>query len=170
MSKTKRLTVAAIFAGLALVTFVIEAQIPPPVPLPGIKLGLANLYTLIAASLLGKKEAGAVLAVRILLGSLFCGTLTSLLYSVAGGFCCYLVTIILYPKLGDRLLWAVSVLGALAHNFGQILVAYAVIGKAVLYYSPALAVSAIVTGALIGMLAGLLAPILKRRGVGGTTH
>ncbi|MBR5743330.1 MAG: Gx transporter family protein, partial [Clostridia bacterium] len=92
MSKTKRLTIAAILAGLALVTFVIEAQIPPPVPLPGVKLGLANLYTLAAMSLLGRREAGAVLAVRILLGSLFCGTLLSLLYSAAGGALCYLAT------------------------------------------------------------------------------
>ena len=61
MSKTKRLTIAAILAGLALVTFVIEAQIPPPVPLPGVKLGLANLYTLAAMSLLGRREAGAAL-------------------------------------------------------------------------------------------------------------
>ena len=166
MSKTKRLTVAAILAGLALVTFVIEAQIPPPVPLPGIKLGLANLYTLAAASLLGRKEAGAVLTVRILLGSLFCGTVISLLYSAAGGLCCYLITILLLPRLGDRLMWAVSVLGALAHNLGQILVASAVIGGAVLYYAPALAVSAIISGAAVGALAGLLVPILKKRGIG----
>ncbi|MBR0144487.1 MAG: Gx transporter family protein [Clostridia bacterium] len=166
MSKTKRLTVAAILAGLALVTFVIEAQIPPPVPLPGIKLGLANLYTLMAASLLGRKGAGAVLAVRILLGSLFCGTVTSLLYSAAGGLCCYLVTILLYPKLGDGLLWAVSVAGALSHNLGQLLVAFCVIGRAVLYYAPALAAAAVIAGAAVGVLAGLLAPILKKRGLG----
>ena len=163
MSRTKRLTVTAILAGLALVTFVIEAQIPPPVPLPGIKLGLANLYTLMAVSLLGRKEAGGVLAIRILLGRLFCGTLTSLLSSAAGGLCCYLVTILLAPRLGDRLLWAVSVTGALAHNLGQILVACCVAGRAILYYAPALAVSAVVTGAVIGILAGILAPILKKR-------
>lgn len=163
MSKTKRLTIAAILAGLALVTFVIEAQIPPPVPLPGVKLGLANLYTLAAMSLLGRREAGAVLAVRILLGSLFCGTLLSLLYSFAGGILCYLATALLYPALGDRLAWATSVTGALAHNLGQLLVAYFAVGRAVLYYAPTLAVSAILAGAAVGVLAGVLTPILKKR-------
>ena len=163
MSKTKRLAAAAILAGLALVTFVIESQIPPPLPLPGIRLGLANLYTLMAVALLGRKEAGAVLLIRILLGSLFCGTLLSLLYSAAGGLLCYLVTALLYPALGDRLLWAVSVISALAHNLGQLLVAYFAVGHAVLAYAPVLAIAAVAAGTAVGLLASLLAPILKKR-------
>ena len=73
MKGTKRLAVLAMFTAIALTIFVAEAQIPPVVPIPGVKLGLANIVTLIAMALLGRRQAGEILLVRIVLGSVFTG-------------------------------------------------------------------------------------------------
>ena len=76
----KHLVTLAIFTTMALVIFVVEAQIPVPVPIPGIKLGLANIITLFVLQKYRVRDALAVLVLRIFLGSLFTGTLVSCLY------------------------------------------------------------------------------------------
>ena len=85
MAKTRKLALMALLTAIALTIFVVEAQIPAPVPVPGVKLGLANIVTLITMKLLGKKEAGAVLLVRVLMGAMFAGSPSTLLFSAAGG-------------------------------------------------------------------------------------
>ena len=69
MPKTKKLAFMALLTAMALTIFVLEAQIPAPVPIPGVKLGLANIITLTAMVLMGRKEAGIILAMRILMGA-----------------------------------------------------------------------------------------------------
>ena len=69
MPKTRRLALMAMFTAASLIVFVIEAQIPAPLPVPGVKLGLANVVTLIAMVMLGRREAGLILLVRIAMGS-----------------------------------------------------------------------------------------------------
>ena len=91
MKGTKRLAVLAMFTAIALTIFVAEAQIPPIVPIPGVKLGLANIVTLIAMALLGRRQAGEILLVRIVLGSMFTGGVSAMLFSIAGGVLAYLV-------------------------------------------------------------------------------
>mgnify|MGYP000157583319 CR=1 FL=1 len=68
MAKTKKLALMAVLTAIALTIFMLESQIPAPVPVPGVKLGLANVITLTAMLILGRREAGAVLAVRIVMG------------------------------------------------------------------------------------------------------
>ena len=157
----RSLALIGLLAAFALVTFVIESQIPSPFALPGVKLGLANIFTLVALPLLGRKEAAAVLTVRILLGSLFTGTTITLLYSLAGGVLCYVVMALVYQPLGERLTWVTSVLGALAHNLGQMATAMMVLGKNVLYYAPVLVLSGILTGLFTGLAAGFALKALK---------
>ena len=77
--KTKRITLIAVMAAAALIIFRIEAQLPLPFPIPGIKLGLANVITLTSIVWLGKKDALAVLLLRIVLGSIFTGNMITLL-------------------------------------------------------------------------------------------
>ena len=84
----KHLVTLAMFTTMALVIFVVEAQIPVPVPIPGIKLGLANMITLFVLQKYRVRDALAVLVLRIFLGSLFTGTLVSCLYSLSGGLLC----------------------------------------------------------------------------------
>lgn len=123
MKGTKRLAVLAMFTAIALTIFVAEAQIPPVVPIPGVKLGLANIVTLIAMALLGRRQAGEILLVRIVLGSVFTGGVSAMLFSIAGGVFAYLVMCLTIRRLPERLLWVVSVLAAFGHNAGQLLVA-----------------------------------------------
>ena len=89
MKSTRKLALLAALAAVALTIFVAEAQIPPVVPVPGVKLGLANIVTLVAMSVLGRKEAGAVFVVRLILGSAFAGGFSGLLFSAAGGAAAY---------------------------------------------------------------------------------
>ncbi len=161
--KTKRLAADAVLTAAALVVFVIEAQIPAPMAVPGIKLGLANVITLVAMSLFGKKDAAAILFMRILLGSVFCGSAASLTYSLSGGVCCYLVMCLMSRVLTGSRLWAVSVFGAIAHNVGQLTAAAMMLSSAkVFLYFPALLLSAIITGAFTGLCAQLTVGRLKK--------
>ena len=137
MKGTKRLAVLAMFTAIALTIFVAEAQIPPVVPIPGVKLGLANIVTLIAMALLGRRQAGEILLVRIVLGSVFTGGVSAMLFSIAGGVLAYLVMCLTIRRLPERLLWVVSVLAAFGHNAGQLLVAVWVTRSSRRAWSPA---------------------------------
>ena len=161
MNRTKKLVLTAILAAAALGVFVLEAQIPAPIPVPGVKLGLANIITLAAMALLGRKQAAAVLAVRLLLGSMFTGGFSAFLYSVAGGVLAYAVMAAL---IGVLPMWVVSILAAIAHNFGQLALAVLVTGTpALFWYGPALLLAAILTGAFTGLAAQYLSKAVQGR-------
>ena len=127
--KTKQLTTGAILAALALALSYVEGMFPLPVPLPGFKLGLANIVTLFALYTLGAPSALAILLVRVLLGAMFAGNASALLYSLLGGFAAMAVMIALsrFPKLS---VYGVSVGGAAAHNIGQVAAAMLTLGNA----------------------------------------
>ena len=165
MKGTKRLAVLAMFTAIALTIFVAEAQIPPVVPIPGVKLGLANIVTLIAMALLGRRQAGEILLVRIVLGSVFTGGVSAMLFSIAGGVFAYLVMCLTIRRLPERLLWVVSVLAAFGHNAGQLLVAVWVTGTpSILVYAPALVAASVITGAFTGVAAMYLVRALRKTG------
>jgi len=144
----------ALFAGIALVIFAVEACIPVPVPIPGIKLGLANVVTLVAVYVFGKKQAFMILVVRILLGNLMMGQMMALIYSLAGGMLCYAVTVILKPCFNGKSIWALGTLGAIFHNIGQLACAYFMLGKgSIFYYGFILTGVACITGTFTGIAA-----------------
>ena len=154
MPKTKKLSLMAMLTAASLIVFVIEAQIPAPVPVPGIKLGLANVITLIAMLLLGRREAGLILAVRIVMGSVFAGGVSAFLFSISGGVLAYAVMCITVTRFPRKMLWVVSALAAVAHNLGQLLAAIAVTKTAALMvYAPVLLASGIITGVFTGLVA-----------------
>lgn len=158
----KKLARMAVLTAVALTIFVAEAQIPVPVPIPGVKLGLANIVTVYAMFTLGPGPAGAILLSRVILGSLFAGGIT-IFYSMAGGVCCYLMMLVMRRLVTGRQIWVLSVLGAAAHNIGQIAVAAAVTRTpGVAVYLPVLMVSGIVTGLFTGVCAQLLLVRLKK--------
>ena len=135
----------------------IELQIPSPVPIPGIKLGLANIITLFAVFEIGNVDAFLILLSRILLGGLFSGNPTAILYSLAGGILCFLVTILFKKIVTKKQIWVASVFGALAHNIGQMTVALIVTRTAALLgYLPVLMVSAVITGLFTGVAATVI--------------
>ena len=166
MVKTKRLALMALLTAIALTVFVIENQIPAPVPIPGVKLGLANIVTLVAMKLLSRREAGAVLLVRILMGAMFAGSPSTLLFSAAGGVLAYGVMCLTFGLFPEKLLWVVSALAGLAHNAGQLLACVLVVKTpGVLVYAPILAVSGILTGVFTGLAAMVLLRRLKKAGI-----
>lgn len=140
----------------ALTIFVIESQLPPLAPIPGIKLGLSNIVTLLTILLLGVKAGISVHFLRIFLGTIFTGQAVSLLYSFAGGLCCLLVMLVA-SRFPQNLIWLMSVLSAIAHIAGQLLVAIWVLGTiSILFYSPILLFSSILTGFFTGMCVQIL--------------
>lgn len=152
MKKTKRLTLLAVLTAAALCVFVLEAQLPPLTPVPGIKLGLANIFTLFALYVLEAKSALALLLVRVVLGSLVTGQVSAMGYSLCGGLLSYLVLLLFYRRIPGKQLWALSILSALAHNLGQLLLASVVMGTfAIFWYAPMLFLAAMVTGAFTGL-------------------
>ena len=159
----RRMANIAVLAAAALILFVIEAQIPVPVPIPGMKLGLSNVVTLVAMALLGRQDAFAVLGIRLVLGGMFAGNLSMLLYSVAAGLASFGLMCLLYRMLqGDRL-WVLSALCAIVHNLVQLLVFWAVAGTgAVLVYVPHLVLAGIVTGVFTGLCAQFSIPRLRQ--------
>ena len=159
--KTKKLTQLALLSAIALTIFMVEAQIPALVPIPGVKLGLANIVTVFAVFALGAKEGAAVLFVRIFLGAVFAGNFSTIFYSAAGGACAIGVTILLKRILTQKQLWVAGALGAIAHSIGQMAMAIlltATPGLAV--YLPVMIVISIITG----MFTGLCAQFLVNRG------
>lgn len=163
MAKTKKLAFMAVLTAIALTIFILEAQIPSPVPIPGIKLGLANIITLTAMMLLGRKEAGAVMAVRIIMGAMFAGSPSTLLYSAAGGLLAYVVMCLLFSFFNESNIWILSAIAAVAHNAGQ-LAACALIVKTpgILVYAPVLAAAGVITGIFTGFAAVYLVKALRK--------
>ena len=132
--KTNRLTELAMLTALALIIFIVELQIPAPFPIPGVKLGLANIITVYAIYHYRTKEVLGIVLVRILLGSLFSGNMMALLYSMAGGLLCLLGMVLLKSILSPKYIWICSVLGAVLHNVGQIGIACLIAGWGMLWH------------------------------------
>lgn len=163
MAKTKKLCFMAVLTAIALTIFMIENQLPSPVPIPGIKLGLANIITLTAMAILGRKEAGAILAARIIMGAIFAGSPSTFIYSAAGGILAYIVMCVTIGLFKENQLWIVSALAAIAHNAGQ-LGACALIVKTpgIFAYAPILAASGVITGVFTGFVAIYLIRAVKK--------
>jgi len=159
----KRLTTDALLTALALVIFIIELQIPPIVPIPGIKLGLSNIITLTAIYLLGKKDAGIILLLRIALGALFSGNISSFIFSLCGGVFCFVSMIILSNLFKEKII-VTSIFSAIFHNIGQTVAAVFVMKSfAVLWYLPYLLIAAIITGTFTGILSQLIYQRIRSR-------
>ena len=155
--KVKKLTTMALLCAIALTIHMVEAQIPPIVPLPGVKIGLANIVTVFAVFALGPGEAAMILAGRIFLGAVFAGNFSSILYSAAGGVCAIGVTILLRHVVTKKQLWVAGSLGAVAHSIGQVAAASVLMGSGgVLVYLPVLTAISVVTGFCTGLCAQFL--------------
>lgn len=155
---TKKLALCAVLTALALGLSTLESLFPVSVlvPLPGIKLGLANIVTVFALYRLGDIPALVILIARCLLGAMFAGNASALLFSLMGGVLAMLTMIVLRRVRGLSV-YGVSIAGAAAHNIGQICAAMVVLGgTAVLGYLPVLLGVSLITGTLTGFVASLL--------------
>lgn len=148
----KKVAVSGVLIALAFIFSYVEVLIPFQLGIPGVKLGLANIVSLVALYLLDEKTAATITVVRVILTGFTFGSLYSMLYSMAGALLS-LAFMIGAKRWNKFTMIGVSVLGGVMHNIGQLIMA-AVVLKTVpfFYYTPVLILSGIVTGIMIGFL------------------
>ncbi len=156
MRKTKKIVVIALLVSLGLVLHLVESFFPLTVLIPGAKLGLANIVSVIAISLFGFASAFQVVIFRVILGSLLAGTFMTINFylSFSGAVFSFFMMFITYKLFKGKLsLIGISIIGAVAHNAAQITAAYFIISnQGIFYYLPFLILLALPTGFSVGLV------------------
>lgn len=151
----------ALIVSAGLVVQWLEFLLVPPLGVPGVKLGLANIATLTALYLYGARGAAAVMVCRVLLSGFLFGSPVSMLYSLFGG-ALSLAAMVLLKKIPALSIVGVSAAGGFCHNLGQLAAAALTAGTAGLaYYFPVMAIAGVVTGAAMGFAAKQVTDRLK---------
>ena len=154
--RTRRLALSAMLAALALIFSYVEALIPIPVPVPGIKLGIANLVIVMAIYKLGFRYAFTINCVRIVIAGLLFSGVFGMFYSFAGGILSILIMYLLY-KTGWFSMVGVSMAGGVAHNLGQLITACLIVSNVrLMSYFSILLFSGLFSGIAVGVLATLI--------------
>lgn len=141
------------FIAIATVLNILERTIVIPGASPGIKLGLANIITLLSIMMLGSKDAIIIVAVRCFLGALVGGNPISFLFSITGGMLSIVVMVMMWKYLNKHVsIVCISMVGAVFHNIGQLFIAGLVVHNFSVYIIlPVLMISAIITGYFVGI-------------------
>ncbi len=162
---TRRLILAALLSTAGICLNLAEAQFPLPIPLPGAKLGLANIVTLICLYTLPLRFTTAVLFLRIFLVAVMTGTLASPSFLIAlAGACASMLSMLAARKFLSLTPLGVSLVGAATHNLGQIVMAAFIIGStALFYYLPLLLLLAVPAGCVTGFAAKAALKTLTRK-------
>ena len=160
--KVQQIALSGLLTSLMLVFGFIERQFPLPVPVPGIKLGLANSVLLYALYMLGIRQSVVLMLLKSLMSWLIYMNLSAMLYSFAGGVLSVAAMILVSRMKGVSPI-GVSALGAVFFNIGQILMAAWVLGtpQLIVTYLPVLMVSGVLTGILTGVIAKLVMKHLR---------
>ncbi len=146
----------AVTVSFALILSFIESRIPAFVPIPGVKIGLANIAVIFTLYKFEIREAVAVSGIRVILVSLLFGNPISLIYSITGAVFSMAV-MVLTKKFTPLSVVTVSILGGVLHNIGQITAASIVMGtNAVIYYLPFLLISGMIAGVAVGVASAIL--------------
>lgn len=160
--KTKKVAMLGLCIALSMVLSFIEHQIPPLVAVPGVKVGLPNLVMVFMLYKIGWKETAIVSLIRVVLVSMLFGSVVSMAYGLVGATLS-LIGMTLLKKTGLFSTIAVSVVGGVLHNIGQIATACVVMGTAqIVYYLPVLLISGTIAGVVIGFISGLLVKKLDK--------
>ncbi len=152
----RQITTMGMLVALAMVLGFVETLIPINLGIPGMKLGLANIVVVIALFLFDIKTAVVVSILRIILIAMTFGNMSMMFYSIAGASLS-LLSMIAISKIKSFSLISVSIVGGIMHNVGQIIcAAFVVRTNGVFTYLPVLMIAGLVSGALIGIVAGLI--------------
>ena len=159
--RNKKIATSALMIALAMILSFVESQIPSFFPIPGIKLGLANIAVIFALYRLSIKDAIVVSLIRVVVVSTLFGTSLTLAYSLSGAVLSLLIMVLL--KKSERFsIVGVSVAGGISHNIGQIIMAIILMHNSVIsYYLPFLIISGIVTGVVIGLVSAKIVERVK---------
>lgn len=157
----KKITLISILISQAIILGYFERFMPINFIVPGAKLGLANIVTLISLFLLTFKETSFIMISRVILLSFMFGSLPGIVYGLAGGMLA-LTAMYLAIRMGKISIIGVSIIGAVFHNIGQLIVAAIIINNInIFYYLPLLLLMAIPTGIFIGFTSKFLLKYLK---------
>ncbi len=153
----RRLAYLSVITAMGLITFMIESLFPP-LFIPGAKMGLSNVFSMLALFTLGPVDALIVVLVRTTLGSVFMGNISTLLYSMSAGVVSVLVSALLvqfvYPRVS---IVAISVVSAVMHNLTQNVVFCLVSNTPQMFsYMPWLALLGVVAGLVVGFAVWLI--------------
>ena len=156
--KTKKLTKLALLTAVALIIFVVELQFPDLVPIPGAKLGLANIITVYSIYKFSGKETALIVFSRVILGAMFSGNVSAIMYSMTGAVFCLAGMLLVKKIVPINYIWLSSIIGAMLHNTGQIIVAILLMRSfAVISVYPFLIIAGCIAGAFTGLCAQFLA-------------
>jgi heptaprenyl diphosphate synthase len=164
MKNTRRLILLGLLVSQALILSIVESWIPLPVAIPGVKLGLANIITLIAIIFFGFREAFLIMCIRVLLSSLYGGGWVVFWFSLAGGILSTIMMGFLY-KWASKVfsIIGISIAGSIMHNVGQLIAASIVMRElSVMGYLPVLLVSGIIMGCFVGLCTNFLTKALEK--------
>lgn len=154
--KNRMIAFCGVFTALAMIFSYIEALIPIPIGIPGVKLGVANIAIIVIIYSVGSMEAVVVNILRIVLTGVMFGNFYSFLFSMAGGMLSVIVMVLL-KKTNKFSITGVSIAGGVMHNIGQIVAAvFLMENAAIAYYLPVLLIAGIVTGVVIGVVGSML--------------
>ena len=163
---TKKLAELSMLTAAALIVFIVELRFPDILPIPGVKLGLANIFTVYAVYSFRGREVLLMVLTRVTLGAIFSSNFSALLYSLAGALLCLAGMLLVRKIIPIKYLWLCSIIGAMLHNTGQIAVAMAVMrSPAVLPFYPIL----LTAGCIAGLFTGICAQLILKRRIGGKT-
>lgn len=166
MEKGKKTAFYGMFLALALVAGYVEQLLPINLGVPGVKLGLANIVSMVLLYTMGVRAASGITAIRVLLSGILFGTGFSIVYSAAGA--ALSIFVMAFLKRTKRFSCVgISVAGGVFHNVGQILVAVLVLETgALVYYLPVLILSGLAAGIVIGIISGILirrlTPVIRK--------
>ncbi|HBI93906.1 MAG: Gx transporter family protein [Terrisporobacter othiniensis] len=162
--KTKKMTLLGLMVTYSLVLYIFETYIPNPLIaiFPGAKLGLSNIITLISLIILGVKDTCIILTVRIILSSIFAGPISYFLFSVGGAYLS-LICMYLTSKIKGFSIIGVSIIGAIGHNIGQLLVASIIVQNInMVGYLPFMLIASLVTGMFVGLVSKYCCPKIDK--------
>lgn len=152
----RRIALSAVLAALAMIFSYVETLIPVPVPVPGIKLGIANLVIVMAIYKLGFRYAFTINCVRIVISGLLFSGVFGMIYSFAGGVLSIAVMYLL-KRTGWFSMIGVSMAGGVAHNLGQLITASLLVSSVrMMSYFSILLFSGLISGILVGIIASLI--------------
>lgn len=167
MNKNKKYAVIIILVTNAILISFLESFIPIPVPVPGVKLGLGNIITMIGIAFLGLKDVIFIVILRCLVVAILTRGVVMLAFSLSGGILSALVMWFLYKKVSKFFsVKGISIAGAIVHSTAQVVVASIILGQGVvMFYLPILLISSVITGFITGKIGGLAINEVRKKGV-----
>jgi len=151
--QSRKITFLSMMVGYSLILYIIESYIPNPLIalFPGAKLGLTNIVTLTTLIILGLKDTFSIVTARVILSSIFSGPLSYLFFSMGGAYLSLLIMYLFLQK-GEFSTISVSIIGAISHNIGQLLIASIIVENILtIGYLPFMLITSLITGFFVGM-------------------